>query len=262
MNKSIEWVGTFAGQEVKIKTIRPTPAIFKQSQKYVQLAFKEALSSGALLKIEAEKELKSRRVDVGFTDEDTEKLTKEIKDKEVALLRGRDGFKKLTKADGRALAIEIMGLRNKLNNLGVSAQDLMSRTAEKKADDEQWTYCIYACTLDSGSNRPVFKSFDEFKEGSDDPFMIEATRNFYKNLLEVDFMERNTEQKWLIKYGFMNKDGQFLNTDGKTVDELGRLVNKDGRLINEAGNFIDQYGNRVDEAGQLVIAIEADIYSE
>lgn len=262
MNKQIEWNGKFNDIELKIKTIRPTNKVFKDCQKYVQMAFKDALDNGALLKIQAEEELKKRNINVDFSDDDAEKLAKEIKEKEIILLKGRDSFKRLTKKEGRDLALEIRILRSKMNGLGSTSQELFARTAEKRADDEQWQYYIYACTLDANTNRPLFKSFEEFKENQDSQFVLDSTKNFYKNLLDIDLMARTTEVKWLIEHGFMNKEGQFINSDGKTVDENGRLIDSEGRLVNEAGQFVDIYGNIVDEKGNLVIDQDPEAYKD
>lgn len=262
-SRFVEWEGKFNDSSVKIKTILPTPAIARNSERYVAATFKEAIDSGALLKLQIENELKGRGINTNSDEEDSEvtKLQKEIKEKEVVLLRGRDGSRKLTKQDGRTLALEIRGLRQRIMMVGSTTTELYQRTAEKLSEDERYRYYVHACTQDAATGRPFFKSFDEFKDNIDDEFVLEATNNFYKNFVGSDFLDKTVEIKWLIKYKFMNEKLQLIDDQGRLVDSDGRLVSDKGRLIDDKGNFVDIFGNKVDEDGNIMVETETDAYS-
>ncbi len=253
-NKSVEWTGKFNDENVDIKTITPTPAIVRQADGYVAAAFKEALDRGALLRIQIDLEIKKRGVDSQKQeDEEIAELQKVIKEKEVSLLSGKLNGRKLTKQEGRALALEIRVLRTKMFSVGASSNQLYAKTAEKLSEDERQRYYIYSCTLSKDTGRPFFKSFDDFKDNIDDDFVAQATEKFYSTYIGADFLDKTVEIKWLVKYGFMNEQGQLINEKNELVDMDGRRINAEGRLIDENGNTVDMFGNPVDSDGNLII---------
>ncbi len=250
----------FNDKDVIVSVTEVTPRVRRDAEKYANIALKRALEDGYILNIEIDAQIKKSGIDVN-DHQKIEDFLKEIKLMEMKLLSGRDGDIKLTKLEGRKLALEIRNKRREILLDRLSTHALYARTAERYAENERNQYHIYASILDPNTNRPFFKTFDEFKDSLDSDLILDASNAFYKILeSENDSEKTNPEVKWLIKFGFMNDKLELIDSNGRLCDTEFRLIDKDGRFIDDDGKYIDKYGNRIDEDGNLIIEADPDSY--
>lgn len=251
-------------QNVVLDIIEINQKVRRDSDVYANLAYQDAIRKGYLINIQVDEIVRESGYDLDNETKEIEDLRSQIKTKEVTLLRGVSGNERLNKSQGRSLALEIRKLRNKIEDIVGNRSDLYSKTAEKYSDDERFLYLIHACSLDSRTGRPFFKTFDEFKESLESEVVKQCT----KALLELVSNQSNiadtnlTEVKWLIKYNYMDTKGRLLDKEGRLVDEDFRLINEDGRYINEKGEFVDYLGNMVDVNGNLLVEADPMAYKE
>lgn len=256
--KKIPFTSKFNDKTVELESTEITPRIRRDSEKYANLALQQAIADGFPLQIQLEQTLKNQGFNFDKFGVEIDRIGREIKALEISLLSGRIGEKKLTKLEGRALAIDIKKKREEVLTATSSLNAVYARTAERQADNERWQFFVYSTTVDPKTGRPFFKSFEEFKENSDTQLALDATVNFSKLISGDNKIDASyPENKWLIKYNFMNEDLHFIDSKGRLCDEDFRLVNSEGRFINENGEFIDRDGNPVDASGTLIIDTNA-----
>lgn len=223
-------------------------------QKAYGVALKRALDSELPLKAELERQLESKNLlDQASNQKKIDDIRHQLKMKELYLRRADVNGRRMTKEEGRAVALEMRSLRAKLNEVGQDVSSFLQNSVESFADSERLQYFIFACTRDERGDK-YWHSFDDFKANVDSPEAKEATKAFLTMMTgtNADFESGYYENKWLIRQGYMNAELKFINKDGHLVDEDGRLIDKDGRFVNAAGSFVNKDGDLVDENGQLV----------
>jgi flagellar basal body rod protein FlgG len=96
---------------------------------------------------------------------------------------------------------------------------------------------------------------EDYLSRADDPAAFKGAQVLANMLygLDNDYEKNLPENKFLIKYKFVNDSLRFINKDGKLTDKDGRLVDEDGRYINDKGEYIDKDGNRIDVDGNFLI---------
>lgn len=255
--KNSDFTVKVGDKEVKLKIMNINSDIRLESHKYYSKAFADALENKFPLRIEVEVMLKNKGLLNAETNEEESKdLRETISRMEMELRKGIKDNRKMTKDEGRELALAIRKARVHLMGLVNPLNQYYNNTAESYADNERVQFFIYSTTVHSDSGDRYWKSFDEFKSvAENDPVALAASNKFVFNYAGVDpdFEKELYENKWLRKMGFMNDNLQLLNAKGQAVDEEGRLVDPDGRFINDKGEFIDRSGNRVDEDGKLMV---------
>lgn len=251
-------------KDVRLKTIKITPEIRLESQKHYAKALNEALNNDYFIKIEVDRILQSKgAVDLEAEEKQAAEARKKIKEMEVALRSAVQAGKRLTKSQGRQLALDIRAERLKLNTIGQNIVAFYDQTAENYANNAQTQFFIFACTVDAETGLRFWRSYEEFltdtqaqpEAGSQTTTYLEAVKEFMALAtgMDKDYERNRYENQWLIRMGFMNDKLQLIDDKGRTVDEEGRLINTEGRYINEAGEFLDVYGNAVDKDGNLLI---------
>lgn len=246
----------YNGSEVELETISVTPKIQRESEKFANLAFQDAINMGLMLHIQMEQTIRNSNYDLDKDIEKIESINKRIRELERGMLSGYDGVTKLDKFARRSMAIEIAKSRGKIDDIVNTTSNLYSRTAEKYSENERYLYFIYACTLDPKTGKPFFKSFEDFKENNDSKMALDATRNFFK-MYSNDRQDANkVEIKWLIKNKFMTDKFQFIDSEGNLCDEDFRRINDKGRYLDDKGREIDRFGNLIDENGEIIVPDE------
>ena len=240
----------------KYKILAISPSIQLESQKYYAKAFDQAIEDGAPLHIQIKSMLQQRKLLDDLGDEQKLlKLRKEIKDLEVTLRRGVLNEKRMTKDQGRTIALKIRDLRGDISNMGSDLTSLYSNTAENRADNERYQYYIYACTVKEYDGSSPWASFEKFKEADTKSELVQKALTTFLAVstgIDQNFEKNRYEIQWLMKMGFMNDKLQLIREDGKIVDAEGRLINEEGRFVNERGEFIDAFGNAIDVDGNLL----------
>lgn len=239
--------------------VEPSVEVKNESNKIYNTALYQAISDGYLLNCEVEKILRERHVLEEDDDAKIEEVNKRLKSLEKELRSAKRNGRRMSKEEGKAIALEMRSLRNSLREIGRTRGDLASKTAESYADNIRFQHWLFQCTKLAESGERYWKTYEDFLADQDSTVALEAMKYFISILTKIDpdYEKRFYENGWLIRQGFMNDALQFVRPDGRTIDEAGRLIDaKSGRFVGEDGQFVDTFGNTVDEAGNLVTADE------
>lgn len=256
MSKKNTFTVTIDNKKLDLKIMTISPDIRLESQSYYSRAFDEAYKNGQKLRAEAEKMLQDRNLlDMEADQAKIEGLRKDIKNLEITLRKGLTGNRRMTKDEGRDIALHIKKLRGMIGEVGSSVSSFMNNTVESSAENERLQYFIYACTVFADNGQRYWKSYEAFKGETDSTVIEAATKTFLTSLsgVDTDYEKNLYENQWLRKMGYMNDQLQLIDSKGRLIDSDGKLVNSDGRYINENGDFIDAFGNPVDEKGNLLV---------
>lgn len=250
------------GKVFDVLVIAPTNKINREAEKEYQKALMEALRDKLPIAAEIDQELESR-FDLNKEREEREEIIKDLSMKQVMLRSGNANGRKLTKMQGRALAIEMMDARDKLSYQSAVRRALYTLTAERKADLARTNYLVYLCSLDPKTRKPYFANYDDYLDNKDSNLVLEIIKTFGE-VTSVDYSDipDDPEIAWLKKFNFMDKEGRFINNDGKLVDRDMRLIDENGRYIDQNGNFVDKFGHPVDAEGEQIIVEDPLAYSE
>lgn len=244
------------GKDVEFKIININNDIRMESQKHYAKAFHEGLDAGLMLRIEVEKMLEKKNLlDTSKEEKKIADLSKQIKSMEVELRKGVVGNKRMTKEQGKKLALSIRAERAKLNEIGNSLSKYFNNTVETTADNERLQYFLYSCTVFADTGERFWKSFDQFKSDNDHGELVtQATKLFMSNLLGIDGDSEKTyyENQWLMRMGFMDSKYRLIDENGRLVNDEGRWINEEGYYVNENYEIVDSEGNKIDKDGQLL----------
>lgn len=254
-------VFTVDGDEAKVSyaVVRPSPKVLTEAQKVYNKAFRDALESGAILREKLDSVLKSQ----GLWDDDKQKeyddLNRKFKTLEISLLKG-----KMSKDDGRKIALKMRGLRSEMRDMLSSRNSLDSFTAQAQADSVRFNYLVSACTVYNDTGKVVFNDLEDYLSKSTEDLAFKAATKLSVLLydLDDDYEKKLPENKFLLKFKYVDEDLRLVNKDGKWVDEEGNLIDKDGRFVNALGQYVDKYGNRVDEKGEYIIEDGGDFFDD
>lgn len=238
------------GKEVYL--YMPSPHQTSQSNVVYNQAWKNAAETkGLMLRKELETFMKQRGLWSDEKNDELITLTKDIRELTRKLKGGAKYFSGLKAA--RDAAFDIKKKRARIRELLIERNELDNHTAEAYAEREKLDFLISECVLDSNGKR-YFKDMFDYQERAEEPnsFLIaNKLANMIYGLVD-NFEMTHGESQFLLKYGFVDKDGNLINKDGQMIDEEGRLINKDGRFINKDGAFVDVEGNLIDEKGEYI----------
>ena len=238
------------GKTVEYCVRKPSVAQQKDGQKIYNQTFRDALSSGCILRIKLEDFMREQNV----WDDDKQQrliaLNRDINAGERKLRAGGFDFDEAT-----ALAKRMRGLRADLRELISDRTELDVNTAEGQADNQRFNYLISVCLVYNDTQQPVFSSLDDYTQnaGTEQAALgAEKFAQLWYNLDE-DYEAKYEEIKFMREYGIINKNNHLINEDGELVDFEGRLVDENGRYITKNGDLCDRDGNLVDEEGNLLV---------
>lgn len=243
-------------EEVVLAVKKPDQAVLDKAQRFYNKKYRELVECGTLIKAQADQLIKSR----GLWNDELEGEFNTLRDKlrEESLKLAKGGVKL---SEGYKLAIQMIKDRNRLLELSLTRSSLDGQTAEYQAENYRFSYLVSACTvydMDGKSGDRVFESFDDYLEKLDQPYAQEAGNKLAYLVNDLtDFKATLPENKFLVKYGYMNKEYRL-------VDKKGRLTNEEGKHIDENGNyikwtnetefiFVDVKGNPVDKEGNYIV---------
>jgi hypothetical protein len=234
-------------QEFLIKS--PTLADQREAQKVYNQAFSDAVKSGCIVRARMDDLLKEQ----GLWDDNKQQrlntLQQQLMDNEKTLAKGGISIK-----TAKEVAISMKKLREEIRELISVRTNLDNHTAEGQADNARFNYLIASCLVYNTTKEKYFKSYEEYLARAAEPVAIKSAQVLANMLygLDNDYEKKLPENKFLIKYKFVNDDLRFVNKEGKLVDFEGRLVDVDGRFINGDGKYVDKDGNLVDENGDYI----------
>ena len=241
------------GKETELEIRAATLADQRESQKVYNQAFSDAVKSGSIVRAKLDDLLK----DQGLWDDKKEiefkTLQKQILEGEKKLAKGGISLKA-----AKNLAINLQQFRNSLRDLISVKTNLDSHTAEGQADNARFNYLVSACVVYKNNGNKYFKNYEDYLNKAADTVSIVAAQKLASIMygLDNDFEKKLPENKFLIKYKFVNDNLQLVDTEGRLVDEEGRLIDSNGRFINEEGKFVDKDGNLVDAGGDWIVEFE------
>lgn len=251
-------VFTYNGRKIKIVPISNEIAL--ESNRYYAKAFDTAERGGSPLRPEVEEMLKRRGLhDTTTNDAKIREARKDLRILELQLRKGVIDNRRMTKAEGKALALKMRKEREKLSTIGRDLSSYFSNTAESYAENQRLRYYIYATAVDADTGANIWKSFESFDTETDSALMDEVSRHFLVAIsgIDEDYEKEFYEVKWLIRMGFMNQKLRLIDEKGRLVDDEGRLIDENDNYIDELGNRVDIYGNRLDKDGNLA---EEDVW--
>lgn len=236
-------------QEFTIKS--PSLADQRESQKVYNQAFSDAVKSGCIVRARLDDLLKEQ----GLWDDNKQikfnTIQQELLDYEKTLARGGINLKM-----AKEIAIKMKTLRDDLRDLISVRTNLDNHTAEGQADNARFNYLISACLVySSNKDKKYFQDYAEYLSRASEPIAIKAAQVLANMLygLDNDYEKKLPENKFLIKYKFVDDKLRLVNNNGQLVDSEGRLVDENGRFINEQGKYVDKNGNLVDENGDYLL---------
>ena len=244
---------TVDNKEVELDIKAATLADQRESQKIYNQSFSDAVKSGSIVRAKLDDLLK----DQGLWDDKKENqfktLQKEIFDNEKKLAKGGISLK-----DAKNLAISIQQLRNELRDLIAVKTNVDSHTAEGQADNARFNYLVSACVVYKNNGNKYFKNYEDYLNRASDPVSFIAAQKLASIMygLDSDFEKKLPENKFLLKYKFVNDNLELVDNKGRLIDASGRLIDQNGRFINEEGKFIDKDGNLVDESGDFLVEFQ------
>lgn len=234
------------GQELELALISPTTEIQYQAQLYYNKIFAELLQSGALLKSTLKTYLKKQNLWDDEKQKEYDGLNEIIIEGEKKLSRGNI---KLTEA--KRIALDIRLARLKLRSLIADMTELYPNTVEGQADNARFNFLVAACLVYNTTGERYYKTVEEYLAGADTTVGFLAATKFAELYysLNANTEKDLPENKFLIKYKYVNDKLQLVNKDGHLVDTEGRLIDEQGYYIDADGQRIDLDGNPIDENG-------------
>ena len=236
------------GQDKNFIVRTPTVEDQREAQKVYNQAFTDAVKSKAIVRAKMEDFLEEQGLWNQQKKEEYENLQKDLLSKEQKLSKG--GIKLV---EAKKIALEMSELRSKMRELIAARTSLDNHSAEGQADNSRFNYLASVCIRNS-DNSPCFSSLEDYVNRSNEEMAIVGAQNLAAMLygLDNDFEKNLPENKFLIKFKFVDNQLRYLNKDGKLVDKDGRLVDENGYFVDENGNRVDKYGNRLDEKGEYI----------
>lgn len=222
-----------------------------EAQKVYAKAWNEALKNGAPLRAQVDTLLVERGL---WSDTKEKELTSQAKVLQKEIDRLNKGG--ISLAEGRGIGLAVRNLRYDFNRLALEKSVLDNNTVEGQAEIAKINYLISVCTVYNITKKRVYKDLEQFYNESNEKTAIEASNAFMSFVynLNADYEKEYPENKFLLKYKFINDKLQVLNDDGKPYDpETNLLINEFGQWVNDKNEFINRDGDVVNEDGTLKV---------
>lgn len=237
------------GKLTKFLIKSPSLGDQREAQKVYNQAFSDAVKSGCIVRARLDDLLKEQGLWDDTKQAKFNTLQQQLVDYEKSLAKGGISLKA-----AKGIAIKMKDLREEIRDLISVRTNLDNHTAEGQADNARFNYLISSSLVYSDSKEKFFKSYEEYLSRAAEPVAIKAAQVLANMLygLDNDYEKKLPENKFLIKYKFVDEKLRLINENGKLVDEEGRLIDTSGRFINDDGKYVDKDGNLVDENGDFV----------
>jgi len=237
------------GKEVVVYVVRPNNERNREAQKISNLAFKEAIESGALLRQRIDDYMEEQ----GLWNDEKEKKLESLNKK---MNNGIDKLKKggITKKKGREIALQIKLDRMERTRMMAGRTRLDEFSVEGQAENARFDCLVSLCVLNEEGEH-FFESLEDYHSKNTEPFAIEAASVLGDMAygLDKNWENKLPENQFLTKYNFINEDLMLINEKGELVSRSGKLIDEDGNYINDKGEKVDVDGNKVDDEGFPII---------
>jgi len=170
-------------------------------------------------------------------------------DHEKTLAKGGISLKQAKK-----VAIDMKNVRDDIRDLISVRTTLDNNTAEGQADNARFNYLISASLVYSDTKDKYFKNYEDYLSRAAEPVAVKAAQILANMLygLDNDYEKKLPENKFLIKYKFVDDKLRLVNEKGQLTDADGRLIDEFGRFVDEQGKYVDKNGNAVDVNGDYI----------
>lgn len=239
------------GKEVELIVRPPSVQDQREAQKVYNKAFTESIKGQCIVRAKLDDVLREQ----GLWDDGRQKQLTTLQNKIL------DGERKLTKGgiklkEAKDIALSMKETRDEIRDLISVRTSLDSNTAEGQADNARFNYLVSACVVyKDNESKGYFDSLDDYLNRMDDPVALRGAQILANMIygLDNDYEKNLPENKFLLKFKFIDDKLRLIDDKGRYVDREGRLVDEGGRFINESGQYVDKDGNRVDEKGDYVV---------
>lgn len=241
---------------IKIIVKKPNNAVSSAAQRVAAKVWTECTRDGIMTKKELEKFMKANDIWNDDKEVKQKEITQQINDLERELFIGSKG-KRLSKSEGKRIAIQMRIKRNELRELISERMSFEQNTAEAISDNARFDYLVAHCTYNENGQK-VYKDLEDYTENSDSEIGFAAATALAQMMYSVDkdFEARLPENKFLKMFDFVNDDLTLVNSDGNMVDAEGRRIDESGYYLNDDGHRIDKDGNLIDENGNYIMSVE------
>lgn len=242
MPKSFRVVTKDAEGVEKVVIVRkPNHSQLTEAQFYSAKIFNKAKDSGACLRSKLNEFLIKQGVWSEDNQKELEKLNKEIVDKLGWLESGKKDGKKLKLTEGKQLAVEIRNARIDVNVLLAKLRENDSYTLEGQAENARFDALVSLCCFDEEGNR-LFSSVEDYYDKREEEYAVRAASKVASIVFDLkeDWEKDLPENKFLMKYKFVNEELRYIDRQGRLTTADGRLIDKDGNLLDESGNVIKE----------------------
>ncbi len=238
------------GTDYNFLVKRPTMKELDEANKVYNKTFSQAIQSGAIIRERLEDVLREQGLWSDSKEMKYQTLRREVLDMELKIKRG--GIKL---SEWKRLALEIKKKRGEMVDMLMARTNLDSNTAEGQADNMRFNYLVSACLVYKDTGKPYYNSLEDYLNQANKDLAVAAARNLYQLLYsQDDNAEKNlTENKFLLRFNFVDDKLRYINEDGHLVDESERLIDDKGRFVDSNGNFVDIDGNPVTEDGEFLV---------
>lgn len=243
-------------QTVKITVRKPNNALASAAQRVAAKSWSDCTRDGIMTKKELEKFMKANDIWNDDKESKQKEITQQINDLERELYIGSKG-KRLSKSEGKRIAIQMRIKRNELRELISERMTFEQNTAEAISDNARFDYLVANCTYNENGQK-VYKDLDDYTENSDSEIGFAAATALAQMMYSIDkdFEARLPENKFLKMFNFVNDDLTLVNDDGNMVDAEGRRIDDSGYYLNDDGQRVDRDGNPIDENGNYIMSVE------
>lgn len=246
------------GEEKTINIIvrKPTNAMLSKAQMVSARVWTECARDNIMTKKELEKFMKEHDIWNEDKDQEQKKITEAINSLERKLYLG-DKRKRISKSEGKRIAIEMRKKRIELRDLISERMAFEQNTAEAIADNARFDFLVSCSTYKENGER-VYKDLDDYTTNSDNEIAFAAATALAQMMYSVDkdFEAKLPENKFLKTFNFVNEELSLVNESGQTVDAEGKPIDSSGYYLNDEGKRVDKDGNLLDEDGRYVLSVE------
>ena len=189
------------------------------------------------------KQLDEHMVKSGLWDEEKTKKLIEVSQKILEKQRQLEkGGIKIWEA--RKIAIELRILRDEYVKLSSVRTSLEANTVEGQVENTRFDYIVINCILNE-SGEKVFNNIYEYRDDNR-ACVYEAANKLASIMYGIDENPEKDfpENKFLMKYGYVNDDLDLVNKDGQLVDIEGNLLEDEENI--EFSPFLDDEGNPIE----------------
>ena len=128
--------------------------------------------------------------------------------------------------DAKDIAVEMRKLRLEILFLGAERTNMNAQTVEGQADQARFNYLVSALLVYNTTKKLVFKDLDEYLNKANEVWAISAAEKVasLEYSYDDDFQRSLPENKFLLKYNFVDEELRFVNKEGKYVDDKGEIL--------------------------------------